>query len=275
MKTNSIKFGASVVVSGQKSAVVNAKPELIALTTKGGFMITSPVSKRLGIAPGENIMFVNTIASVEQAIATNHPDVVAYAQENGIDMESYEGHKQLVSDLATWYIAKAYAKKDKNGEPLSAVVRVSSKEKAAYLAEHIDEFVAENREELIAAHKLDATASDEDIKKVVTVDDVASPTTVAYEGAKTAASSSATGVGLKLTFSDSSTWDTLKDGIDEDSRLKVKRVFKVCLDDAEVIEVPNGNSTEKVTIYPIEFVSDEEISSKTKDTDVEATSTED
>lgn len=262
MKTNSIKFGASVVVSGQKSAVVNAKPELIALTTKGGFMITSPVSKRLGIAAGENIMFINTVAAVEEAIAIKREDVMEYAATNNIDVDSYEGHKQLVSELSTWYIAKAYAKKDKTGEFLQAVVRVSSKEKAAYLSEHIDEFVAENRAALITAHGLDESATDEQIKAVVTVDDVASPTTIAYEGAKTATTSSATGVGLKLSFSDSSTWDTLKEDIDEELRTKVKRVFKVSLDDAEVIEVPNGNTTENVTIYPLEFSSDEEVSGK-------------
>lgn len=262
MKTNSIKFGASVVVSGQKSAVVNAKPELIALTTKGAFMITSPVSKRLGIAAGENIMFINTVAAVEEAIAVKNPEVMEYAASNGIDVDSYEGHKELVNNLSTWYIAKAYAKKDKNGEVLQAVVRVSAKEKAAYLAEHIDEFVAENRAALIVAHNLDEAATDEQIKEVVTVDDVASPTTTAYEGAKTATSSSATGIGLKLSFSDSSTWDTLKEDIDEEVRTKVKRVFKVCLDDAEVIEVPNGNNTESVTIYPFEFVTDEEVNGK-------------
>ena len=47
MKINGLSFGISAVASGVKSSVVNAEPQLIVATTKGGFAITGSVSKAL------------------------------------------------------------------------------------------------------------------------------------------------------------------------------------------------------------------------------------
>ena len=56
-----MNFGFTAVQAGQKSSTVNAEPRLIANSTPGKFMITSPVSKALGVAVGENIQFLNNI----------------------------------------------------------------------------------------------------------------------------------------------------------------------------------------------------------------------
>ena len=68
MKINGLSFGISAVASGVKSSVVNAEPQLIVATTKGGFAITGSVSKALGLQPGDNIMFANNIADVEALV---------------------------------------------------------------------------------------------------------------------------------------------------------------------------------------------------------------
>jgi hypothetical protein len=81
-----IKFNSfAVMQSGQKSNTVNAEPQLIANTTLGKFVITAPVSKALNIAVGENVMFLNNIADVEKAIAERNPELVGWAEENGIN----------------------------------------------------------------------------------------------------------------------------------------------------------------------------------------------
>lgn len=264
MKTNKISFGLGVVVSGQKSNVVNAKPELYALSTKGGFTVTAPVSKRLGIAPGENIMFINNLTALENAIATKADALVEYCTENNIDIDSYEGQQTLIKTFGQWYIAKGYAKKDKTGNALKSTIRVTLKDKADYLAENMDKFVADNREALIAKHNLDNSATDDDIKAVVVPEDVASPVVDAYEGCKTATTSSTTGVGCKLNFTDSSTWEQLKGDLSDEVKEKTKRVFSVDVNDVDTIQVNNGYETVDVTVYPITFVSDEEVVDRKK-----------
>ena len=94
---NKIQFGVQAIQAGQKSSTVMAAPQLIANSTTGKFVITSPVSKALNIAVGENIMFLNNIAGVEAAIQQRVSDVVDYCNENGIDIDTREGVDKLLS----------------------------------------------------------------------------------------------------------------------------------------------------------------------------------
>ena len=92
MKINGLSFGISAVASGVKSSVVNAEPQLIVATTKGGFAITGSVSKALGLQAGDNIMFANNIADVEALVmAKENADLLEYAKNNGFDLETSEG----------------------------------------------------------------------------------------------------------------------------------------------------------------------------------------
>ena len=100
---NKIQFGVNAVVAGQKKSVVNAMPQLIVNSTQGKFSITSPVSKALGVAVGENVMFLNNIQGVENAIQARLDDVVNYANENGIDIETREGQDALLNAFTQWY----------------------------------------------------------------------------------------------------------------------------------------------------------------------------
>ena len=101
MKTfGKFNFGVQAVQAGQKSSTVNAEPQLIANSTPGKFVVTAPVSKALNIAVGENIMFLNNIAAVEAAVQSRNADVVAYAEELGIDLSTREGEDALVAALS-------------------------------------------------------------------------------------------------------------------------------------------------------------------------------
>lgn len=252
-----IKFNVNAVMAGQKSSLVNATPQLIAKSTPGQFTITSPVSKALGIAVGENVMFLNNIAGIEQAIQARPDELVNYANEHGWDIDTPEGADALVKDLTTWYIAKGVLMYKKNGEPILGTVRVTKEEKAAKIAQDglkmIQEMSEEDKAAFAAAKGLEG-ADDETLAGAITPDDVPSPTYHAASGSKTAATAQATGIGLQLNFTDTAIWDTLK--ADVEDKKSINRVFDVKLDEAEEAKYNNGMEEVTITIYPLAFVED-------------------
>lgn len=249
---NKISFGVQAVQAGQKSSTVNAAPQLIANSTIGKFVITSPVSKALNIAVGENVMFLNNIAGVEAAIQQRVDDVVNYATENGIDINTREGEEQLLATFTQWYIAKGVKQYDSKGNPVMASERYTKEDKAKYLAEHAMEIVDANRDALIAEF---GEMSDEELAEKLTVDMVEAPKFHACSGSKTATTASATGVGCQLNFTDTAIWGALKADLG-DAATKKNRVYSVKLDESEEVEFNNGKENVKVTIFPIEFVED-------------------
>ena len=191
MKLVNVSFGLgslSVVNRGAK-VVANVAPQLIALSTKGGFAITR------------------------------------------------------------WLIGKAYAKKTKTGAPVMTTVRMTNEEKEELLASQSDTIVAENRETLIEKFELSADASDEEIKSHLTINDIASPETQAFVGAKVASNGNTPGVGLKLTFSYTSTWEQLKSDLDD--KTAVKRVFDVDIKNSVSVKMNNGFEDVDVVLYSV------------------------
>lgn len=252
-----IKFNVNAVMAGQKSSLVNATPQLIAKSTPGQFTITSPVSKALGIAVGENVMFLNNINGIEQAIQARPDELVNYANEHGWDIDTPEGADALIKDLTTWYIAKGVLMYKKSGEPILGTVRVTKEEKAAKIAQDglkmIQEMSEEDKAAFAAAKGLEG-ADDETLAAAITPDDVPSPTYHAASGSKTAATAQATGIGLQLNFTDTAIWDTLK--ADVEDKKSINRVFDVKLDEAEEAKYNNGMDEVTITIYPLAFVED-------------------
>lgn len=251
---NKIQFGVSAIVAGQKSATINAVPQLTVNSTVGKFCITSPVSKAMNVAVGENIMFLNNIPGVEAAIQARVDDVVAYAQENGIDIDTREGQDALLAAFTQWFIAKGVPQYKSNGTPVMASERFTKEDKAKYLEAHKTELVEANRDALISEF---GEMSDEELADKLTIDMVESPKFHACSGSKTASTSSATGVGLQLNFSDTAIWNTLKADLGDEANKK-NRIFNVLLDDAQEVDYNNGHENVKVTIYPIEFAEDVE-----------------
>lgn len=260
MAIKGIKFGINAIQAGQKSSLLNATPQLIAKSTQGQFTITAPVSKALAIAVGENVMFLNNLAGIEAMIQAAPDELINYCNEQGWDINTPEGKDALIKDQLTYYIAKGVLMYKRSGEPILGTVRVTKEDKAAYIAEHGVELIAEMSEEdkaKFAASKGLEGADNETLAASLTVDDVPSPTFHAASGSKTAATANATGIGLQLNFTDTAIWDSLKTDLG-DAKDKKNRCFNVKLDAAEEVSFNNGKEDVKIMAYPLEFDADKD-----------------
>lgn len=258
-----INFGFTAVQAGQKSNTVNAEPRLVANSTPGKFVISSPVSKALGIAVGENVMFLNNISEVEAAIVSRHEAIVSWANENGIDLDTREGQDAALAHFTTWAIAKGVLQYNAKGEPVMASTRYTKEEKVDALMSNDDariqmgelldnpEFTAEELLDILKSE-----AKDDFTKTIKKAFDecVQSPEYHAATGSKTATTGSATGVGCQLNFTDTAIWNMLKAGL-EDKNSK-NRNFSVDLEDVFETEVHDGQKTVKIKAYPISFIDD-------------------
>jgi hypothetical protein len=191
---NKMQFGFTAVQAGQKSATVNAEPRLIANSTVGKFLITAPVSKAMGVAVGENIMFLNNIANVETAIKKRVEDVVTWAETNGINLDTREGEDAAIKEFSVWATAKGVLQYDGKGNPVMASVRYTEDDKKKFIAEHAAELVNANREVLIERNGGE-DADDETLASLITIDDIESPKYHSATGSKTSTTGSSTVVG--------------------------------------------------------------------------------
>ena len=271
MAIKGLKFTINAIQAGQKSALLNATPQLIVKSTPGQFTITSPVSKALGIAVGENVMFLNNLSGIEAMIQAAPDELINYCNENGWDINTQEGKDALVKDQLTYYIAKGVLMYKRNGEPILGTVRVTKEDKAAYIAEHGMELIAalsDDEKAKLAIAKGMEGADDETLAAALTPDDVPSPTFHAASGSKTAATANATGIGLQLSFTDTAIWDSLKADLGEDKTSK-NRFFNVKLDEAEEVFFNNGKEEVKIMAYPLEFDADKDPMVRGKKEDAE------
>lgn len=253
---NKLGFGMSAVAAGQKSSTVNAEPRLTVNSTQGKFVVTSPVTKAMNVAAGENIMFLNNIANVEAAIAQRVDDVVAWAEENGVDLDTREGQDAALEAFTVWAIAKGVLQYDSKGNPVMATERYTKEDKKKYIEAHGAEILAENREVLIERNG-GVDADDETLIALIDVEDIEAPKYHASTGSKTATSASATGIGCQLNFTDTSIWNTLKADLG-DAKEKKNRIYAVLLDEGFTAEVNNGKENVEITAYPLEFLNDED-----------------
>jgi len=260
MAIKGIKFGINAIQAGQKSSLLNATPQLIVKSTPGQFTITSPVSKALAIAVGENVMFLNNLSGIEAMIQAAPDELVNYCNEHGWDINTAEGKDALIKDQLTYYIAKGVLLYKRSGEKILGTVRITKEDKAAYIAEHGIELIQalsdEDKAALALAKDLEG-ADDETLASALTPEDVPSPTFHAASGSKTAATANATGIGLQLNFTDTAIWDSLKADLGE-AKTSKNRYFNVKLDEAEEVVFNNGKEDVKVMAYPLEFDADKD-----------------
>ena len=245
-----LNFGFQTVQAGQKSATLNAEPQLIVNSTKGKFTVTSPVTRAMGIAVGEYIQFVNNIAQIEAAINEGGDDIKAIAEQLGVDYTTREGALAIIDACTQWAIVKGQAMLDKVGNPIMVSARLTEEEKRAFIAKNAAAILAENRDALIERNGGE-DADDETLLGLIELDEVEYPKVPGFTGSKTASTSNATGVGLQLGFTDSNVWSALKKDLGEDATKK-NRIFKVLLEDA-IKTVVDGK---ELMIYPIEFQED-------------------
>lgn len=260
----------AISVSGQRMNTLNDEPRLVANSTNGKFSITAPVSKALQIAVGDYVMFMNDSAALELAILKGNEQVLQAAQERGYDLNTLEGRKLAVDGLTTWFIAKGFAKYDAKGKPIMANVRYTEKEKLEGVINNVEGLLANTeiyralaevmeKEDFTADELIEILTSTEDNEFVQNVksrviDFVEVPQYQIHEGAKTATTGNATGIGCKLNFSDTSNWTLMKS--DLENKEAKNRNYKVLLNEMQTTEVNNGYETISIDIYPLEFVED-------------------
>ena len=241
-----LKFGMSAVQSGKRVMQASNEPTLTANSTKAKFTLTGAVTRIMGLVPGDNVQFVSNIADIDAAIAERDAEVMAWCEENNVEFGTEAARAALIQNFGEYGICKGIPLFEKNGEIKLAGVRMTAEQKAAAFElnkEKIAEEVGKSVEE-------------------VTIDDY-NPTTRAYSGARTSTSSNLTGLGLPLTFSDSSMWLELKENLGDEAE-KFNRVFEVNLNEPFVVAVETGKvigdekETVEVNAYKISFKTDEE-----------------
>ncbi len=256
-----IKFGISAVQSGQKGNA-NAFPRLYANSSNGQFKVTGLVTKALGVKVGDNIMFLNNIDAIERAIQNKDPQIVEYAAEQGVDLDDRSQVVELIKELTQWYIAAGVVLRKKSGEPMMAAVRVTKEDKEKWIAEHGSEYFEgmsdEDKQAFVEAKGADADIDDIDaLVALLTAEDIESPKTEAMSGSKTASTSTATGIGVQVNFTDSNIWNQLKYDLG-DNKDKLVREFDVDIENPEKATFNDGCKDLEILAYPINYVGDKE-----------------
>ena len=262
MKKVCLDFGFSVVNAGQRQSG-NLEPQLIAVSTTGGFRITGPATRLLGVAAGENIMFVNNVDVVEQAINdTTHPmhsTIVAFCEQNGLELGTPAANKAIHAEFDTWVIAKAIQEFDTKGNPKVAKERLTKRDKITYVTNNFEESLAKvmNSEDEGAdevKERLEGATREEQIEILAEL--IQGREVDSYKGSKTANAAGQTGTGLTLNFTDNNVWNQLKADIDVADRQKVNRVFDLLVDNIINITISNGYEDVTIPAIPLGEYSD-------------------
>lgn len=263
MKTTSFKssFGFSAVHAGQRN--VNAEPQLVATSSDGGFRLTSAATRILGVMPGDYIMFINNISDIDRAIKMKTPEVVAFAEEAGYDVESAELAVAIHKEFDMWAIAKGIKLYDGKGLPLTTKERLTVKDKEsivrANFSEILEKALASGNDELVAALTHDGVTEDEQVS--VLAGTIEGRDVQKYWGSKCNNVSGMTGVGVTVTFADANVWGQLRSDIDKSKKLN--RIFELNVEDAQTIMLNNGYEDVKVNIIPLGSFADKEAIDRT------------
>ena len=265
MKTTSSKlaFGFSVVNAGQRK--VEYAPEVIALSTQGGFKLTPAVTAALGIQSGDYAMFISTVPQVDAAIATKADVYLEFCNANGLDAETEEAAIAFRKANYMWAIAKGIVCKNDKGAILSVTERLSKKDKAVYVEQNFDDVLASAMEsagdEMKEALTREGITKDEQIE--ILAETITGRSLPKYQGSKCANSSNLTGVGVILTFTDTNVWNEMKSDIAEEERGKVNRCFAVDPADVQYASISNGYEEVDVPFLVLGEYTDKKVTSRT------------
>lgn len=189
----------SVINAGQRNT--NVAPELIALSTLGGFRLTGPAAKALGIKPTDNVMFL-------------------YDEES----------KQYA-------IAKGYAIMKNDGTPKMCAARINKKAQIeANFDAALDAALSSNNAELVDALSVEGISHDEQV--ALLAEAMQTPEVQDYAGSKCASPSGFTGEGASVCFTDSNIWGQLKS--DMEDKAAFNRGFAIDVNEVFDLEVYNG-----------------------------------
>ena len=245
VSSKGMSFGFSAINAGQRNTVV--EPQCIAVSTNGGFRITPPVSKALQVGSGEYVMFISNVDNINAAIAAKDAAVVAFCEENGLDVESAEASVAIHKEFDMYAIAKGIKEKDGKGNYRTVTERLTKKDKLTFVSQNFDKML-EGALESDNAELKDALTR-EGITKEEQMDLLTIYVTprelIKHKGSKVANPSGLTGAGVPLTFTDSNIWNQLKADLGDQAE-KVNRAFSVDVDDVQETMINNGYEDVKV-----------------------------
>lgn len=256
--TSKLAFGFNAVVAGQRKVVDT--PELVALTTNGGFRISRPVSKALGIQHGEYIQFIQNVDEVQKAIASRSDFYVDWCAANGLEPDTDEAAAAFHKEHDMWGIVKGYALYNEKGIAQTCTERLTKADREAYAAKNYDELLAAAMEQGSDELKDSIAAADgnqeEIIKLIAQV--VRGEEKQKYSGSKVANTSEMLGTGVVLNFTDSNVWNILKSGLGEDASKKARK-FPIDLDSMITVSLFNGYETIEVPCLPFDASTYEDV----------------
>jgi len=244
---NGISFGFSTVNAGKRQ--VKQEPQVIAISTEGGFRITPAISSLLDIQHGEYIMFVNNIDEINRAIIEKHPAIVAFCKENELDIESSEAAAAIHSALDQWGLAKGIKEYDAKGNLKTTSERLSRKDRIKFVNANFDEMLAaaieSASEDVVAILTHEGVTHDEQVEALIPF--VQARELPKYRGSKVANPAKLSGVGVTLNFTDSNVWNQLKADLGEEA-INLNRVYDLSTEPSVVREMKASNGFEDVTI---------------------------
>lgn len=253
-----LAFGFNSVNAGQRQ-VVN-EPQIVAVSTDGGFRITPIVSKLLGLQTGDYVAFVNNIDAIDDAIASQNPELVAFCADKGLEFGSPEALIAIHKEFDVWGIYKGIKEYDPKGNVRTCTERLSQKDRIKFVKANFEAMLegamASNDENLkIALSKEDITV-DEQINLLTPF--VQARELPKYKGSKAANPSGLTGTGTTLTFTDSNVWGQLKADLG-DNATKINRVFNIPTDPEMIgtCEIHNGYEMVSVKVLYLGEYKDE------------------
>ena len=235
-----LSFGMGIVNAGQRA--VSEEPELVVVSTPGSFRMTAQVSKALGIAHGEYVMFINNCANIDNAIINKVPEVVAFCEEKGLDVDSPEAAMAVHAEFDIWALAKGIAELDKNGNPCTTRIRMTKNDKIKYVNTYFNETLegalASSNEELKAVLTREGITEDE--QKELLISCIQGDEVAKVKGSKCANTAALSGIGVTLNFTDSNVWKQLKSNMTDEEATSKNRVYAVDIDNLQEAVVNNG-----------------------------------
>lgn len=243
-----LSFGFSSVNAGQRAT--SHEPQFIAVSTEGGFRITPPVSAVLNIQHGEYVMFINNVQNIDLAITERDETVVAFCEENGLELGSPEAYVAIHKEFDMWAIAKGIVEKDPKGNARTMSERLTKADRVKFVTANYEAMLEGAKEQ--GDDELKEALGREDITKDEVID-LLCPFVTPKEldklkGSKVANPGGQTGAGTSLTFTDSNVWNQLKSDLGDEAG-SVNRVFEVNPD--EVIKLPIHDGYEMVEVYAL------------------------
>lgn len=249
-----LNFGVNAANAGQRN--VTLEPQIIAVSTEGGFRLTPAITKFLQLQHGDYVAFANNLNDIDIAIANRAPEVVNFCAEAGLDIDAPETTIAIHHEFDLWLIYKGVREYDVKGNPKTMQERLTKADRLKVVNTYFDDMLASamasGNEELVVALSRDGITKEEQVELLVPF--VEAKELPKYQGSKLANSNSLSGFGTTLNFTDTNIWSQLKADLGSAAD-KTNRTYDVVLKPIEeggnVTRIAVNNGYENVEVVAI------------------------